>query len=225
MEFYRQALSGLKKLYEIIDMNEQRNQIEKVLEIENEKKSARVFKELVEGKANITKREAVIGSNKLITEISKQWIDNLIGALISMIYEFSRAILSGKEHIFTLAFIRKNFGRIVQTINGTECKKCNHRQISLFDVDTFILPSIITSGLVQGLEQETVNDFVENIIYMRVDEIEKQRNIVKETVISSGIPLSHSYNPREYCLMCGGNQIKTCCFLKSVRQNRFIPLG
>lgn len=225
MEFYRIALRGLKKLYETVEMTEQKEQIERTLATEDEKKSARMFRELVEGKANITKQSVIVGSVPAVTEISKQWIDNLIGALISMAYELSGAILNGNEHIFTLAFIRKNFGRTVQTINGTECENCGHRQISLFDVDSFVLPPVITNGLVQGLEQGSVDFFVEDIIYMRADEIEKRRNLVKEMVVSSGIPLSHSYNPRAYCLMCGGTHIKKCSFLKSVRQNNFIPLG
>lgn len=225
MEFYRVALSGLKKLYETLDMTVQKEQIEKVLGIENEKKSAHAFRELVEGSANITKQLAVVGSVPAVTEVSEQWINNLIGALISMIYELSRALLNGTAHIFTLEFIRKNFGKVVQTINGTECENCGHRQVSLFDVDSFILPSIITNGLVQGLEQGSMDHFIEDIIYMRVAGIEQQRDIVKEMVAASSIPLSHSYNPRAYCLMCGGNHIKKCRFLKSVRQNNFIPLG
>lgn len=225
MEFYRVALRGLRKLYETVDMTEQKEQIEKVLFIEDEKKSACLFQELVEGKANITRQATVIGCAPAVTEISKQWIDNLIGALLSMTYEFSRAIVNGRESAFTMEFVRKNFGRVVQTIDGTMCENCKHRQISLFNVDSFILPSVITNGLVQGLEQGTVEPFVENLIYMRIPEIEKGREAVKEMVVSSGVPLSHSYNSRVYCLMCGGNRIKKCRFLKSARQNNFIPLG
>lgn len=225
MEFYKISLLGLKRVFEAVELKEQAQKIKNAVRDCETGSGPKNFMEMINGKNSIKNTSVSAGNPSCVTAESEQWVNGLIDALIAMCCGLATAIITGNEKRFTIEFIRKHFGHEIMTVNGTECNSCKHRQISLLDVDEFIIPPVISVGIADGLEKGSLDDFVDDILAMRVDGIKECREISKQMIVASGIPLSHSHVRRTYCLLCGSDDIKKCRFLKTADRKGFVPLG
>lgn len=225
MEFYKISLLALKRLFEAVELTEQAQKTENAIHDYETGGNPKNFIEMINGKNSIKNTSVFAEESSCVTVESQQWVNGLIDALIAMCCGLATAIITGNEKRFTIEFIRKHFGHEIMTINGTECNSCKHRQISLLDIDEFIIPPVISVGIADGLEKGSLNTFVDDVLAMRAEGIEECREITKQMIIASGIPISHSHSHRTYCLLCGSDDIKKCRFLKTANRKGFIPLG
>ncbi len=153
----------------------------------------------------------------------RYWVQELMGALTAMAAQL--AVFTTQKRKVDIEFIRKHFGRLTEVINGTSCAACGTKGVTAFGIDEYISGKIIANRIVDGLAIGKMNNKIDEIITLTAPEIKYNRTAVRERIDNSKIPLSESYEPTTKCPFCGSNDITHCRFLKSLKQNVFIPLG
>lgn len=157
------------------------------------------------------------------SEEQRYWVQELMGALTAMAAQL--AVFTAQNRKIDIEFIRKNFGRLTEVINGTACTSCSTKGVTLLDIDKYISGKVIAKKIVDGLAIGKMNNKIDEIITLSAPEIRYSRNEARERIANSKIPVSDSYEPTEKCPFCGSSDITQCRFLKSLKQNIFIPLG
>ncbi len=221
MEFYITALGGMKRLFENIENTDAVNILNNCIEKYNLKKDIISF--VKEFDKNGFFRNFELDISDFDSAEKFYWTQQLLGALISMALELSRAIDSGKS--YTIDFIRRNFGHPTEIIDGTTCTNCGSNQINMADIDIYISSSIIAKRVVDGLENGSLNNNVDLIMSLSAPEISRERERTKSRIINSSIPFSQERIPRTVCLLCGCKDIKKRHFLKSLKKFVFVPLS
>lgn len=151
------------------------------------------------------------------------WGNELFSALVAMSVQLANFIRLGKT--VDIAFLHAHFGRPKEIIKGSACLNCNSRQINAADVDEYIAPQIIAAKIIDGLANDTLNQTVDEIMNLSSSEISARRQETKIRILNSSIPFSQERTQPKFCLLCGSHDIKQCQFLKSLKQNIFIPLN
>lgn len=150
------------------------------------------------------------------------WTNALFGALVAMGMRLAQFIKKGET--VDIDFIRSHFGHPTEVIEGTVCTKCGGRQINMCDVDKYIHAAIITKKVVDGLEDGNLSEYVKQIITLSAPEIRREREKTKTRILNTPIPFSDEWQPRKFCILCGNTELRKCRFLKSVKDNVFVPL-
>lgn len=221
MKFYEITLEGMKILLSECNQKKYADMIDSFIQEWNFEKKTENFLKAFSGKGAFKYFEFNISDFPSNCEFF--WTNKLFGALVAMGTQLAHFINTGTD--VNIDFIRSHFRHPTEIIKGTVCTNCGNRQISMLNVDNYISASIIADMVVSGLEHNTLNKNIKEIITLSAPEIKYERERTKIRVLNTPVPFSDEWKTRRFCLLCGGKEIKECKFLKSLKKEVFVPLG
>lgn len=220
MDFYQITLKGMYQVLDRYNEKKYADIISDCIEKWNTKKDTYCF--LKEFAQDGRFRKFQFNIIDFDSEEQNFWAQQLFGGLVAMAIKLADSILEKEE--VSIEYIKRNFGQPAQVITGTMCTKCGQRQMSQLDIDKYVSLQIIAKKIVQGLENDTLDKNIDEILSFSAPEIKRERESARLRAVNSSIPISHGYSPLPLCLHCGNKQLVTCRFLKSLKENKFVPL-
>lgn len=154
---------------------------------------------------------------------SNYWTQQLFGGLTAMAMQLARFENEGKK--IDIGFIRKHFGHPAEVISGSRCEDCGTKQICQADIDRYISMQVISTAIADGLEAGNLTRTVEQIMQVTDREIITLRERSRLRAANTGVNVSSGRTPMAVCTKCGGKNIRSCRFLKSLREPKFVELS
>ena len=220
MEYYEMALQGLYRFFTEYGDKKYSLIIKECIDRWQKNKDAAFFSEKVSKNGEMA--EFSLKCSERISDERSYTAFQLFGALVSMAAQL--AVFINQKFRVDIDFIRRNFGRPTEVINGTFCRGCGADSISSADIAEYILPTVIAERIVDGLENNTLEKNIVSVMELTAPEIELRRNSVKQRIENSKILFSEVRWHDGLCPVCGSGDTKTRRFLKSLNKNIFIPL-
>lgn len=220
MKFYRTTLEGMQTLLAECGQNKYADIISSFIEKWDASRNVSEFIRAFSKKGVF--EEFRFNSGDFPSFCEYDWTNALFGALVAMAMRLAHFIRNGQS--VDIDFIRSHFGHPTEIIEGTVCEKCGSRQINMGDVDKYIHASILARKIVDGLEDGNLSEKVKGIVTLTDPDIHREREKTKTRILNTPIPFSDEWMPRKFCLLCGGTELKKCKFLKSMKDNVFVPL-
>lgn len=220
MKFYRTTLEGMQTLLAECGQNKYADIISSYIEKWDTSKNVTEFIKAFSKKGVFENFR--FNPDDFPSFCAYDWTNALFGALVAMGMRLANFIRN--RETVDIDFIRSHFGHPTEIIEGTMCTKCGGRQINMCDVDKYIHAQIITQKVVDGLEDGNISEYVKQIMTLSAPEIIREREKTKTRILNTPIPFSDEWAPRKFCLLCGGTEMQKCRFLKSVKENVFVPL-
>ncbi len=220
MEFYEITLKAMKKLLDDCNEKDYADMIKDCLEGWHKRQDTDCFlREFAKGGRF---RTFQFKPEDFASGEQNFWVQQLFGGLVAMAIQLAGAIR--EKRTIDIGFIRKNFGRPSEVINGKKCSDCGKRQISGLDIDKYISLPIIAKRIADGLENNTLDTQIDSIISVSAPEISHERKATELRAANTGL-LIVGENASAFCPACGSKKLVPCRLLKSLKEPVFVPLN
>ena len=150
------------------------------------------------------------------------WTTQLFGALVSMAMQLARFIKAGRE--MPIEYMRKNFGHPAEMISGVRCKDCGAKEINMADVDKYVTPSVISRAIIDGFEDNKLEENIRAILDLSSNYLSTERNDARTRALNTNVSVSSDRTPPAICRHCGSSGLERCRFLKSLKKPVFVAL-
>lgn len=218
MDIYSSALSGLVKILNDAGLPD----------------SAAVIKTCLEkwqkfGKCDQLERELQPGGKLETLRIDRKhiedpvqgfWTGQLFQALVALCAQVAHFHTKGMET--SIDFLRKNFGVNNDFMEVGMCARCKHREATSLDIDQYISKMILSKRIVDGLENDNLNEEIEHVMKLDLPELERERRRVRLRLNNTGVPINDRFGRLGRCMGCGSEDIIPSRLLRSRKENIFV---
>ena len=157
------------------------------------------------------------------TEEKRFWTEQLFGGLVAMSVQLAR--FKAEHTPFDITFIREHFGHPAEIIEGSVCAGCGLKTITALDIDRYVTMPVIAEAIVEGIDRGDLEARVVQITDLSYPKLKYERDDASVRAINTDISVSSGRTRPTVCLRCGGKNIKTVKFLKSLRKKEFVMLS
>lgn len=221
MDLYTLTLRSLRTLLEEIGQNDYVPIIDECIEKWEKENNCEMLRK--EFNAGGRFADFAISSKTAATPEKSFWAAQVFTALLAMnaqLADFRRKGISDD-----MEFIRKNFGAANEVFYAGRCAVCGHVEAAASDVDKYVSKIVIAKRMVNGMEKGNLEEEVKSLLNLTCPDIERERRKTLLRLDNSSIPHNDKYGRVTVCSKCGHEQIVEGRFLKSLKENIFIPLS
>ncbi len=151
------------------------------------------------------------------------WSAQVFSALLAMNAQLADFRKKGLRD--DMGFIRRNFGAANEVLEAGRCAECDYREATASDIDKYVSRIVVAKRIVSGMENGNLEDEARALANMTCPDIERERRKTILRMDNSGIIHSNVYHKLERCPKCGAEQIVSARYLRSLRENVFVPLS
>lgn len=221
MDKYILTLSALKILLGGLEKNKYIPVVDECISKYESENDVDMIRREFSGKGRFA--DFTISSKTAATPEISFWSAQVFTALLALnaqLADYRRKGLSDD-----MEFIRKNFGASNEVLYAGRCSMCGQAAATASDIDKYVSKIVIAKRLVSGLEKGNLEDEVRSLCDLSCPDIERERRKTILRLDNSSIPHNNEYGKLTVCPKCGCPDIVQARFLKSLKENIFIPLS
>ena len=163
-----------------------------------------------------------IDSRTAATPAQGFWAAQVFTALVALSAQLADFRKKGISE--DIEFIRRNFGAANEIMVTGKCSECGFRAATASDVDRYISKIVIAKRLVNGLENDNIEEEVKSVVNLTCPDIERERRKALLRLDNAGITHREKYGRLTSCPECGSTKIVEGKLLRSLRENVFVAL-
>lgn len=220
MDLYTLTLKAIRTLLVEIDKTDYVPVVDECIDKWENEKNCDMFRK--EFDKNGRFGDFRIDSRAADTPAKGFWAAQVFSALVAMAAQLADFRKKGISD--DIGFIRRNFGVGNEFMITGRCSACNYREATASDIDRYVSRIVIAKRIVNGLENENLEDEVKDLVSLTCPDIERERRKTILRLDNSGVPHSDKYGKLISCPECGSTKIIEGKLLKSLRENVFLAL-
>lgn len=124
-------------------------------------------------------------NNHKVTRQQEFWVNPLFADLKSICYYFAKNI--GLPN--SVASLEREMGSIGFSLQGWRCLKCCYGEVSPSDIESYIASHLVRRGILQALNESNLENFVKDVLDLKLAEADDERLQVKQAVMRSSIEI------------------------------------